>query len=348
MGTIERLNARSQKGRRKLNKQTARVQEEARKLRAQVRRLRRAEQAATKQRKKLGEQMAQSGRVLGQRMLQHGGELTAAAGTQLKAGRQMVLERGSNLFQNANQRGSRTMKHLAGWRDDASARVRKQQRSLGQQVSNWKDDTTYVLRQQGQNVLQNIEDWGDDTMYALRKQGQHLKQNIAERRDDTAHILRKQGRHLSRGATRRKDDVVYQLRKQGKLLTRATEKSERKFWPILGFLLGVLFAGGVTYWLVKREFGRRGLEEEQIELQPINTLGGTFGYPGEEIRYTSQGGAAVVTRPATSAEPLSRFVGVLSTREYYPIEQQPDAHDLVFFASEADARAEGFTAAPWQ
>src|SRR5579883_1468388 len=111
---FERLDSVSQESREKLNEQIKRVQEEARKLRAQARRLRRAQQAEKKQRKRLLEQIAQSSRAWGQGMRGRGGELTSAAGSQLKAGQQMLFERGGQATQN-----------LADWGDETTHRLRR-------------------------------------------------------------------------------------------------------------------------------------------------------------------------------------------------------------------------------
>lgn len=395
--TMERLDALSQESQKKLHKQIERVQEEAKQLRAQARKLRRAQHAEAKKRKKLVEQMVKSSKTLGQSVRQRGGELTAAANSQLKSGQQMALERGSNLLQGMSQRGSeltanagsqlksgqqmmlerggnlwqeisqRGSEALTDWRDGASHKLREQGRPLGrytsdlgdgtskrrrkhggrlgQNASDWGDETTHQLRKQGQHLVQNVADWKDDTAYQLRKQGQQMVRNLADRRDDAAHELRKQKRHMSQNVAERRGDVTHNLRKQGRSLSRNINERQSKIWPFLGFIFGVLLAGGLTYWLVKHNIGKHHLEEEeQIELQTRDMLNGASGSPGGEIRYASQGGAAVATRPsATSAEPLNKFVGVLSTRQYYPIEQKPQAHDLVFFESEDDARAEGFT-----
>lgn len=361
---FERLDAISQESREKLNEQIERVQEEARKLRAQARRLRRAQQAEKKQRKRLLEQVARSSKAWGQGMLERGGELTSAAGSQLKVGQQKLAERGSQTTQN-----------LASWGDETTHRLRKQGKHLTQNAADWRDETTHRLRKQGQHLVENVADWGEETAHRLRKQGEHLVDNLDERREEVARKLHKQSRSMSRKLAKqreemarklrkqsralgrnmadRKEDVTRQLRRQSKALSkqrdRLLEPGRRrggKVWSIFGFIAGLLLAGGVTYWLVRRGLGRNAPEEEQIELPQRDTLNGTSTPSGGEFRYARQGGTAVATRPgATSTESATKFVGVLSTRRYYPIEQQPEATDLVFFASEADALAEGFTAA---
>ncbi|MFL5690276.1 MAG: hypothetical protein ACJ795_00580, partial [Ktedonobacteraceae bacterium] len=47
-----------------------------------------------------------------------------------------------------------------------------------------------------------------------------------------------------------------------------------------------------------------------------------------------------VVAPADAA-----FVGVMSTKQYYPVATAVEAEDLIYFTSEAEARSQGFTAA---
>lgn len=350
---LERLDAISQESRERLNERIEHIQREARKLRAQARRLRRAQRAEKKQRKRLLEQIARTGKTWGQKML-HLGEEPASP---LRAGQQALLGRSSRVTQN-----------LAEWKDETAHRLRQQGKHLTQDAAEWGDETVHRLRQQGQHLVDNATDWGDVTAHRLRRQGQHLAQNLEEGREEAVRALRRQGRSagrnlalqreevtrqfrrqgraLGRKVTEGREDVTRQLRKQRNRLHTAGSKRGGTLWSAFGFVAGLLLAGGMTYWLVKRSLGRRRVNaEEQVVLPQRETLNGSRTRSGDG-HYTRQGSTAVATRPgATSVEPATRFVGVLSTRRYYPLERQPEASDLVFFVNEADAVAEGFTAA---
>jgi len=39
------------------------------------------------------------------------------------------------------------------------------------------------------------------------------------------------------------------------------------------------------------------------------------------------------------------FVGVISTKRYYPVDTSLDVQDLVYFSTEDEAKAQGYTAA---
>lgn len=244
----------------------------------------------------------------------------------------------------AGLRGQGVQMSHNGRGNGATETLRKQKRQLGYNASDWRDDTTHMLRRQGQHMMQNMADWKDEAAYQLHRQQRQLAHKLADRREDAMHSVSKQKRNMGRNMLERRDDMTHQLRKQGRSLGRNLDERKGGIWPLLGFIFGVLLAGGITYWFIKNSTRQREMaEEEQIELQEREMLNGTSSRPGGEIRYVSQGGAAVATR--TSAMPINKFVGVLSTRQYYPIERKPQEHDLVFFETEDDARAEGFTEA---
>jgi len=383
--TFERLDELSQENRQKLREQIKRVQAEAKQLRAQARHLNRARHAEAKKRKKLMEQLARSGHTLKSSMWQRGEDAASQLkesqqamlerqnrmadtlsqyGDQARQNLSGWRDGATQLFGNWREGASHSLddwragasQKMAGLRgqgvqmshngrgNGATEALRKQKRQLGYNASDWRDDTTHMLRRQGQHVMQNMADWKDEAAYQLHRQKQQLARNIADRREDAMHSVSKQRRNMGRNMLERREDMTYQLRKQGRSLGRNLDERKGGIWPLLGFLFGVLLAGGITYWFIKNSTRQHEItEEEQIELQEREMLNGASSRPGGEIRYTSQGGTAVATR--TSATPINKFVGVLSTRQYYPIERKPQVHDLVFFETEDDARAEGFTEA---
>jgi hypothetical protein len=276
-----------------------------------------------------------------------------------------LLKQGQQLSQNA-----------ADWGDDTAYRLRKQSRHVAQGASDWGDDTAYQLRKQGRSLVQIAADWGEEMAYRLRRRGRDLGRvlvdrkedttrqishtqrdlgrNLAGRREDTTRQLRRGGRKLGRNLSERRDDAARQIRKQREALSERGEqllkpmRGRGAFWSILGFVSGVLVAGGITYWLIKRVLHKDEEQaEDAIELEVREgSMNGVVYRGGREIRPASRAGTAVVTRYTTSAGPATRFAGVLSSRRYYPLESKPDVQDMVFFDSEEDARAEGFESEP--
>jgi hypothetical protein len=381
---IERLKDFSQEKRQQLQNQAERSQKEIRKLKAQARRLRRVQQAEMKQRQKLLAQIVQASKEQGQIILQRGGEQlrsgqqkAVAYGTNLTQGMSQTTQNLTNWGEDASDRllrqGQQVGQNASAWGDDAVHNLRKQGRQLAQNTSDLGDEAFYYLRKQKRELSQNMADWGDEMAHRLRKQGRSLVRNLASRKEEAAHQLQLQKRDLGRSFAERKEGTTRQFRRQGRELSRnlsekrksaaqqlrkqrdaLSERGEQllgqtgqsTFWSILGFVCGLLIAGGVTYWLLNRSVrNRRSQEEEGIEL-PVNEALNNVSQSSTGRTHTpAQGGSALATKPVTSAEPTTRFVGVLSSREYYPIERKPKARDLVYFENEEEAQAEGFVAA---
>jgi gas vesicle protein len=288
---------------------------------------------------------------------------------------QNLSDWGGNASSRLLRQGQQLGQNAADWSDETSYRLRKQGKRLAQNTADWGDETAHRLRRQSRSLFQTLADWGDETLYRLRRQGRNLSRNLFDRKEDAARQLarqkrslgrsfvdtredavrqmRRQGRSLSRNFADRRDDTVRQMRKQRDYLSerggQLIEPVRRsKAWSILGFVSGLALAGGLTYWLVKRAVERNLTtreEEAGIELDTSEPLNGVAYRPDTEVRAASQGDTLVATRVATSASPTTRFVGVVSSKRYYPLGLNPDVQDLVYFDREEDARAEGFSAA---
>lgn len=281
---------------------------------------------------------------------------------------QNISDWGEDRTHDLRRQGQHLAQHAADWKDDRVRDLRKQGRQTQRKMADWGDDFVYGflrqgqhlfgylaerraqtmrnLRKQGRKLGRDLAEYTDETMWQLGKRGKYMGRDLVERKDEAAWQLHKQGRQLGRNLANQKDLAAHKLRKRGRSLTQNLNMRNDRLWQILGFLAGLLLAGGVTYWWMKRAFRHvENDEERQIELQQHEPLNDVRGYRSGTIRYGRQSGTAVATKPGTSAEAIHRFVGVLSTRQYYPIELQPDANDLVFFTSEDEARAEGFTEA---
>jgi hypothetical protein len=276
-------------------------------------------------------------------MLRRGGELTSSgisyAGEQLRSGQQVVRERGGDAAQS-----------MTGWREDTGARLRRQGKNLARSVDDLRDEAAYQLRKQGRSLSHDLEDRREEATYQLRKQRRSLSHNLEDRREEAAHRLRKRGRSISRDLADRRDIARSTLSRQGQNISERSARflePMRRVFPFIGFFSGLLLAAAITFWLLRRALVRQAEREEgHIELTSHNTREKSRRRLGSIIS-ASRGGATVSTRSTTVTEAPSRYVGVRSTREYYPIKHTPnaDVQDLVFFASEDAARAQGFRAA---
>ena len=93
-------------------------------------------------------------------------------------------------------------------------------------------------------------------------------------------------------------------------------------------------------------------EDQSIELPQSGNWNGApnVGRPVGEILLVDDIGTAVATLPVVDVEKMQHpedavFVGIASTRFYYPVDTLLEEVDLVYFISEEEARAQGFAAA---
>jgi hypothetical protein len=91
-------------------------------------------------------------------------------------------------------------------------------------------------------------------------------------------------------------------------------------------------------------------QDEHIELPSSDSWNGSGSRPAGEISYFDQGGTSVATLEIVDVETIMKpadaaFVGVKSTKLYYPVDTEIEPKDLVYFTSEEEAKAQGFTAA---
>jgi len=159
------------------------------------------------------------------------------------------------------------------------------------------------------------------------------------------------GGKTTHDAAGRGGEFTQELVKQGQKLLEPIRRRDRTFWSIVGFSIGLVVAGTITYQLVRRRVAQQEIEQdEHIELPSSNSLNGLGGRPIGEISYIDQEGAPVATFEIVDLETIEQptdatFVGVKSTKLYYSIDTELEPKDLVYFSTEEEAKAQGFTAA---
>jgi uncharacterized protein YukE len=176
-------------------------------------------------------------------------------------------------------------------------------------------DLADTLRERAYDLAESIAALGDDLSCALRK-----------RRRQARRGLQKQGRKLQKRSRELQKDWQGQLQQVGR---------KRTLWIGLGVGFGLTLAGVITYQFLRGRLQQLEEEEPALEL------------PSTDVDLQS----GIMT---DAAPPKAVFVGVISTRLYYPIETPLDQlsmkedlpADLVYFMSEQEARAEGFQPAP--
>jgi hypothetical protein len=192
-------------------------------------------------------------------------------------------------------------------------------------------------------------------LYTLRKylqnRGESLKVGLAERGGKITQNVFHFGGESTDDQAERSETFTQKLATQGQRLLEPVRKRDRTFWSIVGFSIGLVAAGTITYQLVRRRMAQEVIEEdEQIELPSNSSWNGTGGRPMGEISYIDQMGTSVATLEMVDVERIEQpagtaFVGVKSTKLYYPVDTELEPKDLVYFTSEEEAKAQGFNAA---
>ncbi len=233
-------------------------------------------------------------------------------------------ERLEELTRESRQRVVEQAQHL---RDQAN-QLQVQSRQLRKVIRREAKQRRKLLAQMRDSGL----DWGQDVL----KRGEHLTGEMVERGEEMTHDLAKRGRKLAK--------------RSGELLVPAYEQN-RMSWMVVGFGVGLVVAGAITYRLVRGRAIRQAEEEDQaIELPQNGSWNGKVAHPAGEILLFDQNGITVATLESVSVANAERpenaaFVGVISTQSYYPIDTELELTDLVYFVSEEEAWARGFKAA---
>src|SRR5436190_13609868 len=185
----------------------------------------------------------------------------------------------------------------------------------------------------------------------LQNRGENMPAGLVERRGKVTQNALDLGGKTTQDLAVRSGGFTQELAKRGQRLLEPVRKRDRTFWSIVGFSVGLLAAGTITYQLIRRRAAQMEPEQdEHIELPQSNSWNGSGGRPAGEISYIDQGGASVATLEIvdleTNGQPAdAAFVGVNSTKLYYSIDTELEPKDLVYFSTEEEARAQGFTAA---
>jgi hypothetical protein len=199
-------------------------------------------------------------------------------------------------------------------------------------------------------LLVRLRESSADLSKDLLKRGGKITQNLLEFGGKTTHDLSGRSGEFTQELAKRSSIVTEGLAKRGERLLEPVRKRDRTFWMIVGFGVGLVAAGAITYQLVRRMARQEMEQDEHIELPQSNSWDGSPSRPAGEIRHIDQGGASVATLEIVDVETIEQpadaaYVGVESTKLYYSVAPDLEPEDLVYFATEEEARARGFTAA---
>lgn len=295
-------------------------------------------------------------------------------------GRQRAAEQARQLQIQMQQLQVQARQLREALRDEA--RQRKRVRKLTKQLRNANDDLREGLAKRGEYLTEGFEglvEQGSKSSQGFRERSGKVAQDLAERSSKATRNLTRRGGKLTHDLSERSSEVAQDLAERGLKLTHGlvgqgrdvahdliergehlfqSKRRRSTFWTIFGFAIGLVGAGVVTYVLVRRRVAEQEIEAEQQFELPQNAQRDRVGKdrPAGEILYFDQNGAAVATLQVVDVEERAypvgaAFVGVASTKRYYPVDTPIDrlplaedgTKDLVYFPSEEEAKAQGFS-----
>jgi hypothetical protein len=202
---------------------------------------------------------------------------------------------------------------------------------------------------QRRKLVRQIRKSGVDLSQDLLKRSENVTGELVERGGKITQDLLERSGQAARDLAERSGKVTHDLARRGEHLLEPVRKRDRNFWSIVGFVAGLALAGFVTYRLVRRRVtGQQADQGEHIELPQSENWKGVRHRPAG--RHLEREGATVATLQAVDVEGTDRpagavFIGVLSTKQYHPIDTPLELEDVIYFASAEEAQARGFTAA---
>jgi len=205
------------------------------------------------------------------------------------------------------------------------------------------------IRKSGVDLSQDLLKRSENVTGELVERGGKVTQDLLERSGQAARDLAERSGEFAQQLAERSGKVTHDLARRGEHLLEPVRKRDRNFWSIVGFVAGLALAGFVTYRLVRRRVaGQQADQGEHIELPQSENWKGVRHRPAG--RHLEREGATVATLQAVDVEGTDRpagavFIGVLSTKQYHPIDTPLELEDIIYFASAEEAQARGFTAA---
>jgi len=240
--------------------------------------------------------------------------------------------------------------------DELTYATRQRAGAQAQQLQNWAQDWSQDLRKRGEDLAEDLAAQSGKISQDLLARGSKVTRDITKRGSRVQRDITKRGRKVTRRLAKRSKKLSHDLTERGNQLLQPNRKRNSTFWTIFGFSVGMVIAAVVTYLLIRKRLERQALEaEQQFELSQVRSgeRQGEQGKPAGEIVYMDNEGAVVATVEAVDpdtgevvAPADAAFVGVVGTKRYYPIEVTlDDGLELVYFVSEDEARAQGYSVA---
>ncbi len=227
----------------------------------------------------------------------------------------------------------------------------------GQEMLKRSEDLTGDLVAQGSKLSHDWLERGGKVTRDLTERGSDLSQDLVKRGSKLTRDLTERGSDLSQDLVKRGGKLSHDLTERGSDLLQPARQRRSAFWTAFGFSLGMVVAAVVTYLFVRKRIVQQlPGQEQQIELPPRehDWNGSHKSQPAGEILHSNSNGVTTVatlqavdtgTQQQVVVPADAAFVGVVASKTYYPLETPIESNDVIYFSSEEEAQAEGFTAA---
>jgi hypothetical protein len=260
----------------------------------------------------------------------------------------------ANYLQRQAQQLSAQAKHLRGSLRKEQRQRRKLNKTL-KQLRTAGFDWSQELLKRGENLTEDLVAQGGKISSDLLERGGEVSHDLAERGGQLTQVLVKRGSEVGQGLAKRSSAIGQDLAERSGQLLHPTDarKRDNTFWTIFGFSTGLVVAVTVTYLFLRQRILRDEREQnQQIELaSDASRKGKATARPAGTILHLDSNSSSVATLQTVDVEHRvvapadAAFVGVMSTKQYYPVATAVEAKDLIYFTSEAEAKSQGFSAA---
>jgi len=232
-------------------------------------------------------------------------------------------------------------------------------------------EVTHDLAERGNTASQDLLRRSEEIRAELRTRGKKLN----KRSQKLAKELNKRSQKVAKELSLRSQKATKELSKRSRQASRQISEHNGSFWVISGFVVGLAAAGIAAYLLIKQRVQQQQqLETEQSFSLPqngyINTAPSTqrkapvYSTPEPVAQREAASTLNEETAPAVavakqesklpaaqSAPSNAAFVGLVSTKRYYPVSTPLDQlaapengkSDVIYFTTEEEARKQGYS-----
>ncbi|HET8913346.1 MAG TPA: hypothetical protein VFN23_17860 [Ktedonobacteraceae bacterium] len=262
-------------------------------------------------------------------------------------GRQRTVEQIQNL-----QSQSLTLQKQVSHLRKTLRRELKQRNKLAKRLRKARRNWNKEMLQRGEDLREELLDRGSQITHDLTVRGGKLTHDLTGRGSKLTHDLTDRGGKLTQTLAERSSQLTQDLAGRSEQLLQQRRRPNR-LTTIVGFSLGAVGAGVATYLFIRRRTTQLQAAEinQQIELPRTDHLnGGSSSRPAGEIVRLDRETSSIATLPAVEVETTDQqipdnaaFVGHVESKLYYPLGAELDTAEVIYFITEEEAKALGFT-----